>query len=553
MNFIKSMSVSAKIITMAAFILIAVVGINYYVFMSGYRDSAKTALMDKAAAFTAVADEAKNHAAVLASNGSIDMKTLTAEALAQKAAGRPYSESRFFDTIPVVAGWKSAQEAAKRENIVFKVAAFDARNPENTPEPGSFREQLLRDLTTQVERGGDPSIGRIDPKTNELHYMRAIKLDQTCMMCHGDPQRYDTPDAAGKVDGKDLLGFTMENWPVGYMHGAYEVAMPLDKMDEQVAGFFQTGMTYTVPLVIAAAFGFIVVLRSLLTKPVGRLVAMVRDIAEGEGDLTKRINLNRSDEIGQLAHWFDKFMSNLQSIIRDVSGATREVASASTEIAASAEEMSASVGEVARQAATATDSATQSGQIAQEGGEIVGQTVEGMRSINDAVTASAASVQELGARGEQIGQIVRVINDIADQTNLLALNAAIEAARAGEHGRGFAVVADEVRKLAERTTKATEEIADSIRSIQTETTTAVDRMNAGTEEVTTGVDKAVRAGESLKKIVAGAQEVAGMIQSISAAAEQAGAGASQSASAANQLSNKAEQLQSLVGRFKIEA
>ena len=181
-------------------------------------------------------------------------------------------------------------------------------------------------------------------------------------------------------------------------------------------------------------------------------------------------------------------------------------------------------------------------------------------------------MQELGKRGEQIGQVIEVINDIADQTNLLALNAAIEAARAGEHGRGFAVVADEVRKLADRTTQATEEVAQSITAIQQETDTAVQRMRAGPERVTQGVELAGRAGASLEEIVAGAGDVAGLVQSIAAAAEQqssaseevsrnvesitavasqAAEGAQQSAAASAQLSGKAEQLQQLVGRFTL--
>jgi methyl-accepting chemotaxis protein len=165
-----------------------------------------------------------------------------------------------------------------------------------------------------------------------------------------------------------------------------------------------------------------------------------------------------------------------------------------------------------------------------------------------------------------------VINDIADQTNLLALNAAIEAARAGEHGRGFAVVADEVRKLAERTTTATKEVAQSINAIQTETDTAVKRMNAGTQRVDEGVVLAEKAGESLHAIVEGSDKVARLIQSIAAASEeqsttsqiisqnvdsinsvtrQSAEGAQQAALAANQLSEKSEQLQCLVGQFKL--
>ncbi|MEZ6190121.1 MAG: methyl-accepting chemotaxis protein [Phycisphaerales bacterium] len=347
------------------------------------------------------------------------------------------------------------------------------------------------------------------------------------------------------------------------------------------------GVTAVAVIIIAFFFA------RMLSRPINLLVARLKDIAEGEGDLTQRVDQDRKDELGDLGKWFNTFVAKIHGVISEVGATAREVAGAATEIAASSEEMaqgmgeqnqqvtqisaaveemSASVIEVARKSAEAANNAQASGKVAQEGGRVVSETIQGMNEISGAVTASAASVSELGKRGEQIGQIIEVINDIADQTNLLALNAAIEAARAGEHGRGFAVVADEVRKLADRTTKATEEIGESITAIQTETGQAVERMNAGTEQVRVGVEKATQAGRSLEQIVAGAQEVAMMIQSIAAAAEEQSAaseevsrgvqevsavtnqsaeGASQAAMAANQLSTKAEQLQALVGRFKL--
>lgn len=549
---LSSIGLSTKILASALLVMGVVVAANYVVFVHEFRGDMHEEIARRAAAFTAVADEAKAHASVLIENQSIDVPTLMSEAQAAIAAGKSYRETRFYQTLPVVVGWTAAGEAAKKEGLDFQIVAFSARNKANEPERSSFRGSMLSELEAQTKSGGPGWLSRVDTDTNTMHYMRAIKLEASCMSCHGDPATQSVKNAAGERTGMDPLGFKMEGWAVGGTHGAYEVRVPLATMDSAVAAFVRDGLAVSLPIALAGAAGFVFVLRRLLTRPIAGLVAMLRDVAEGEGDLTKRLDLKRTDEIGQLAGWFDTFMGKLQDIIREVSVSTREVAAASTEIAASSEQMSASVGEVARQAAMASQAAGESGRIATEGGQVVSSTIRGMQRIDEAVSQSAQSVQALGERGRQIGDVVATIREIADQTNLLALNAAIEAARAGEHGRGFAVVADEVRKLAERTTKATEEIGGSIGAIQHETTTAVEKMARGTTEVREGVASATCAEESLGKIVMGAKDVAAMIQGISAASEQAGAGVSQAASAAQQLSSKAETLQAMVGRFKVE-
>ncbi|MBY0262796.1 MAG: methyl-accepting chemotaxis protein [Phycisphaerales bacterium] len=548
---LSRLSITTKVILAVAVSLALVVGVNYAKFLSGYRTDMEGTMVHQAAAFTAVADEAKNHASNLMSTGAFDIETLVAEAQQQVAKGGSYRDTRFFNTIPVVVGWHSAQEAAKKEGIDFKIAAFEARNKANEPAPGSFSHALLKDLEAQVKAGGQDALHRIDEKTNTMHYMRAIRLEESCMMCHGDPAKYAKKDSSGGFSNKDALGFTMEGWAVGGTHGAYEIQIPLTNTDQHVAAFFTGGLMYTVPIVALTLGGFLFWLRSAVGRPIQQVVSTVSKVAEG--DLTPRLNMRRSDEIGVLAGAFDKLMDSLHGAIRDVHAAANDVAAASTQIAASSEEMAAAVGEVAQQSTKASTAADDSGRIATDGGRVVLGTIESMKSIDTVVGQSVKTVEDLGAKGQQIGEVIAVINEIADQTNLLALNAAIEAARAGEHGRGFAVVADEVRKLAERTTKATQEIAGSITSIQTQTAEAVEQMNRGATEVKAGVGRATEAGNNLEQIVAGAKDVAGLLQGISAASQEAGAGAAQSASAASELSAQAEQLQQMVNRFKIDA
>ncbi len=200
--------------------------------------------------------------------------------------------------------------------------------------------------------------------------------------------------------------------------------------------------------------------------------------------------------------------------------ASHEQNSQITAIAAAVEELSQTVTENSMGSQKAADVARNNGQVATEGYEVVEKTVEKMKEIAVVVKQSAENIVQLGNSSKQIGEIISVIDDIADQTNLLALNAAIEAARAGEQGRGFAVVADEVRKLAERTTEATQQIAKMIQNIQKETEMSVLAMNKGNEEVQSGISLADKAGVALKEILESSKTVIDMISQIATASEE---------------------------------
>ncbi len=260
-----------------------------------------------------------------------------------------------------------------------------------------------------------------------------------------------------------------------------------------------------------------------------------------DGDLNVFLVSEKNDEIAKLFAGFNKAVqkikniiikvaeasetcalssSNISSSTEQISTGTQELTSQTSEIVAAITEMAATIGETSKNAVSASESSMISGATAKEGGDVISDTIKGMIRITDVVHRSAETVKELGESSQQIGEIIQVINEIADQTNLLALNAAIEAARAGEQGRGFAVVADEVRKLAERTTTATKEIADMIKKIQDKTSIAVKAMDQGTVEVELGMKLTNKAGDSLDKIMESSSKVLSQIEQVAVASEQ---------------------------------
>lgn len=410
--------------------------------------------------------------------------------------------------------------------------------------------------------------------------------------------------------------------------GTLLVRSDLGKAAERTASFIKTSLVISllsalVALVIATLF------QRVITRPIKEIEAGARRLAVGNLDL--HIEYRSRDEIGSLAEG----LIGLRDYMRDLSEAAGKVAANDltveitprsehdvlsmsfadmvaklsgmvgrlhalaeqlvtaanrisvssgqmsegaqeqadkvNQVTAAVQEMAATIGEATRSAAEASAASRTASETAGIGGEIVGQTIEGMGEIANMVRESADSIGQLAESADKIDEIVGVIEDIADQTNLLALNAAIEAARAGEQGRGFAVVADEVRKLAERTGQATGEIKGVIDTVQTKTTTAVQSMESGLQSVAKGRDLADRAGGSLKEILDTFQNVMVMIEQIATGAEQqtvtaeeisrsvgdisvvtgeTAKGAGEMAFSAEELNSQAESLRKMVAEFK---
>ncbi|MCC6141035.1 MAG: methyl-accepting chemotaxis protein [Nitrospira sp.] len=466
---------------------------------------------------------------------------------------------------PTTAAREIGEELMKTGTMSFRYVSQTPINPNNLPKDG-FETEALKALASGAE-----TYSRREDMNGTLTFRRAVNDKATsaaCISCHTDKQVGDTLGAliinSRMSIAKDNSDKALMN-TVGIMAGMVLLIV---------------GLTY-------------MLLRSLVLKPIHEMASISKDIAQGEGDLTKRVPIHGSDEISTLGGYFNQFIEKLQAMIGKVAHVTDKVASASVELSATAEEiskgtdsltsrasqtaaaveeMNATVSQVAQNSGKAATLAQETVKTAKDGGSVVSDTISGMQQLSDAVSSSATIISELGKSSDQIGEIVRVIEDIADQTNLLALNAAIEAARAGEQGRGFAVVADEVRKLAERTTKATKEIGDMIRQIQQDTRGAVESMQEGTVKVTSGVDLVNRTGEALARIVEMVSESADMIRQIAVASEEqsvatqqiandienvakvtkeSASGANESAKASHDLSQLATELQGIVGSFKL--
>ncbi|MBV8660510.1 MAG: methyl-accepting chemotaxis protein [Burkholderiales bacterium] len=280
----------------------------------------------------------------------------------------------------------------------------------------------------------------------------------------------------------------------------------------------------------------ILIMRSITPRLEG-LASSIRDI-ERDLDFTRRVAANGDDEIADTARAFNGLAGNMQTVLqgaalasaqlmemvarlaesaREVSSGSQKQSDASSAMAAGIEQLSTSISHLANAAREAMTHSNIADRNAQEGSKVIGQTVREMHAIAEEIQQVAHTMQQLDTRSQEIGGIVQVIREVADQTNLLALNAAIEAARAGEQGRGFAVVADEVRKLAERTTGATKDIGDKISAIQTTSEQVNAAMDDAKKRVETGVSLASLVGETVSTIVDNARLVENEVQTISEA------------------------------------
>jgi methyl-accepting chemotaxis protein len=470
-----------------------------------------------------------------------------------------------LNQVPVVVAWSIAREYAESQNMHFSTPSLQPREPKNAAD--AFEKEAL--LAFAADSNLKEYFKHEVVNGQEVfRYAQPVRLTTDCLFCHGDP-----------ATQKDPFGYAKEGMKAGDLRGAFVVTAPLTAVQAASSANSLTLLLISgVTLLVAVLVVFFVVTSA--TKPLQAVVSRIKDIAEGEGDLTQRLDQDRRDEIGELARWFNTFLEKLEGIIARVAGNTLGVGSAAEELTAVSQQMSSTAEETATQSnvvSAAAEQVTHNLQTVATATEEMSSSIKEIaRNANEAARVATAAVRtaetttatvaKLGDSSAQIGKVIKVITSIAQQTNLLALNATIEAARAGEAGKGFAVVANEVKELAKDTAKATEEIGQKIEAIQGDTSgavqaiaqiteiinqvndisntiaSAVEEQTATTNEIARNVQEAARGGSQVaENMIAVAQAAKGTTQ-----------GANDTQTAAGELARMASELQRVVGQFKYD-
>ena len=472
------------------------------------------------------------------------------------------SKSNLLEAVPIITAINMAQRNAEELNYTFRVPKVSPRNPKNEPTP--LELEVLKELKA------NDATEKVIIEDDQIRYFRAIRLTKECLYCHGDPK--------GK---KDPTGGTLEGWKAGEIHGAFEIIASLDDAKAKIidAEIFAAVETAVILIVIGVIVWFLV--NATIVSPLFRIRSFAQAVADGdlsvqpEGSFAAELKVvkdaistmvdNLKEKMTEAAQKKEEaeeaqskaeaameeakeqelkangLVDKMQRVATEASLIAEQVTSAADELSSQAdqvsqgaevqrdrtgqtatamEEMNATVLEVAQNSASSASSAQQAKDQAQEGAIIVRDATAAISEVHDLTVTLKESMGQLGNQTTDIGQIMNVIEDIADQTNLLALNAAIEAARAGEAGRGFAVVADEVRKLAEKTMDATKEVGNAIQNIQEGAAANIRSVDTAATAVEKATELASQSGASLEQIVEFADETSGQVQSIATAAEE---------------------------------
>ncbi len=433
------------------------------------------------------------------------------------------------------------EDAATNELIITVATPAQAGGQTLGVIGGDLSLKVLVDIINSLDFNGMGHAFLVSADGKILVHPDKTKVNRTLSELY--PQ--NTPSltsryAEASLDGNERIlafspveGLPSVKWYVG-------ISVDRDKAYASLASFRTSAFVAT-----AVAVLFIITLLGMLIRvlmrPLTDMGRAMANIAEGEGDLTRRLAVQSNDEFGQLAGAFNRFVERIHGSIREVSSATQQVhevvnlvlaasnssmansgeqASRTNSVAAAINELGAAAQEIARNAADASQQASGASGEAEDGRQVVERNIAAMRELSAKISDSCRQIETLNAKTVDIGHILEVIKGISEQTNLLALNAAIEAARAGEAGRGFAVVADEVRSLAHRTQSSAQEIQQMIEQLQVDARQSVTTMTESQRQSESSVSIADQAGERLVAVTRSIGEIDAMNQSVATATEE---------------------------------
>jgi len=464
---------------------------------------------------------------------------------------------KILAAVPVVSAWRAAMNKAEEGGFTFRTPKFSPRNPKNEPDYGSdYRVEGPALEKIKAEDLKEYYI--IDEKINAVRYFLPIRLNENCLICHGDPAR--SRELWLNDDGRDPTNALMENWKTGEIHGAFQVIQTLDASDAALRERLLTGGLFVLCMLLVAATIFYLLSRSI-TRPIIRGVAFAEKMAAG--DFSETMAVDRKDEVGVLVSALNKMIVNLSASFRNItmssetlfsssktlsdisdglSNGAEKTSEKSNAVATAAEEMSANMTTVA---AAVEETSINVGVVASAAEEMtatineIAQNSEKSLKITEQAVAQSQSASEkvdlLGKAVTESGEVTETITEISEKTDLLALNATIEAARAGDAGKGFAVVASEIKQLAKQTAESTLSIRGKIQSIQDSTASTI----AEIQEISRVIDSV---NEIVSTIAAAVEEQSITTKEIASNVAQASQGVQEVAENVAQSSTVAEEV-----------